>query len=157
DAAATTAAAIRSAGLPCEIVSVGSTPTVLFAPDFEGITEARCGIYMFWDLSQLSRHVCRQDDIAVSVLASVIGHSKAARSIILDAGALALSKDLGAHKYMPEAGYGLVCDPIAAKPLPGLAVAAVHQEHGTVPVDDDAWFERLPVGSLVRVLPNHAC
>ena len=157
DAAAATAAAMRKAELPCEIVSVGSTPTVLFAPDFEGVTEVRCGIYMFWDLSQLSRHVCREDDIAVSVLASVIGHSKAGRSLILDAGALALSKDLGAHKYMPEAGYGLVCDPVTAKPLPGLAVATVHQEHGTVPVDDSAWFERLPVGSLVRVLPNHAC
>ena len=58
---------------------------------------------------------------------------------------------------MPEAGYGLVCDPITAAPLPGLAVATVHQEHGTVPVNDAAWFERLPVGSLVRVMPNHAC
>jgi D-serine deaminase-like pyridoxal phosphate-dependent protein len=27
----------------------------------------------------------------------------------------------------------------------------------TVTVDDEAWFVRLPVGSLVRVLPNHAC
>jgi D-serine deaminase-like pyridoxal phosphate-dependent protein len=157
DAAAETAAAIRAAGLPCDIVSVGSTPTVLFAPDFDGVTEVRCGIYMFWDLSQLSRHVCREEDIAVTVLASVIGHSKAGRSLILDAGALALSKDLGAHKFMPEAGYGLVCDPVTARPLPGLAVATVHQEHGSVPVSDNAWFERLPVGSQVRILPNHAC
>jgi D-serine deaminase-like pyridoxal phosphate-dependent protein len=157
DVAVAAANAIRAAGLPCEIVSVGSTPTVLFAPDFEGVTEARCGIYMFWDLSQLSRHVCNQDDIAVSVLASVISHSKSGSALILDAGALALSKDLGAQKFMPEAGYGLVCDPVTAKPLPGLAVTNVHQEHGTVPVLDAAWFERLPVGSLVRVLPNHAC
>ena len=38
-----------------------------------------------------------------------------------------------------------------------LSVDGVHQEHGTVLVDDDAWFERLPVGSMVRVIPNHAC
>jgi D-serine deaminase-like pyridoxal phosphate-dependent protein len=157
NAAVKAAAAIREARLPCDIVSVGSTPTVLFAPDFEGVTEARCGIYMFWDLSQLSRHVCSQDDIAVSVLASVISHSKSGGALILDAGALALSKDLGAQKFMPEAGYGLVCDAVTAKPLPGLAVANVHQEHGTVPVPDAVWFERLPVGSLVRILPNHAC
>jgi D-serine deaminase-like pyridoxal phosphate-dependent protein len=157
DAGVAVAAAIRAAGLPCEIVSVGSTPTVLFAPDFAGVTEVRCGIYMFWDLSQLSRHVCREEDIAVTVLASVISHSKSGRALILDAGALALSKDLGAHRFMPEAGYGLVCDPLTAKPLPGLAVANVHQEHGTVPVGDAAWFDRLPVGSLVRILPNHAC
>ena len=157
DAAVATAAAIGAAGLPCDIVSIGSTPTVLFAPDFDGVTEARCGIYMFWDLSQVSRHVCRVNDIAVTVLASVIGHSKAGRALILDAGALALSKDLGAHKYTPQAAYGLVCDAITAEPLPGLAVTLVHQEHGSVPVSDAVWFERLPVGSLVRVLPNHAC
>jgi len=156
-AAAAVATAIRGAGLPCEIVSVGSTPTVLHAPSFAGITEVRCGIYMFWDLSQASRHICGIDDIAVSVLASVISHSQAAPALILDAGALALSKDLGAQRYMPEAGYGLVCDPATATPLPGLAVATVHQEHGTVPIRDLAWFERLPVGSVVRVLPNHAC
>ena len=28
----------------------------------------------------------------------------------LDAGALALSKDIGANKYLPDAGYGYVCD-----------------------------------------------
>jgi D-serine deaminase-like pyridoxal phosphate-dependent protein len=38
-----------------------------------------------------------------------------------------------------------------------LSVNGVHQEHGTVTVDDETWFRRLPVGSLVRVLPNHAC
>jgi D-serine deaminase-like pyridoxal phosphate-dependent protein len=130
---------------------------VLFAPHFEGITEVRCGIYMFWDLSQLSRHVCREEDIAASVLASVISHSRAGSSLILDAGALALSKDLGAQKFMPEAGYGLVCDAVTAKPLPDLAVATVHQEHGSVPVRDPKWFDALPVGSLVRILPNHAC
>jgi D-serine deaminase-like pyridoxal phosphate-dependent protein len=157
DVAVAAATAIRGAGLPCEIVSVGSTPTVLHAPSFAGITEVRCGIYMFWDLSQASRHICGIDDIAVSVLASVISHSMAAPALILDAGALALSKDLGAQRHMPEAGYGLVCDPATASPLPGLAVAAVHQEHGTVPIRDLAWFERLPVGSVVRVLPNHAC
>ena len=85
-AAAAVATAIRGAGLPCEIVSVGSTPTVLHAPSFAGITEVRCGIYMFWDLSQASRHICGIDDIAVSVLASVISHSQAAPALILDAG-----------------------------------------------------------------------
>lgn len=43
------------------------------------------------------------------------------------------------------------------KPLGSLTVGTVHQEHGTVPVPDETWFARLPIGSLVRVLPNHAC
>ncbi len=157
DAAVSSASRIRNAGLPCEIVSVGSSPTVLCADHLEGVTEARAGIYMVWDLSQASRNICREDQIAVSVLASVIGHNRAGRSLILDAGALALSKDLGATRFLPDAGYGYLCDARTLTRLDGLAVNIVHQEHGTVHIEDESWFERLPVGSLVRVLPNHAC
>lgn len=157
DAAVNAAVAIRAAGLPCDVVSIGSTPTVLYADHLRGVTEVRAGIYMLWDLAQLSRRVCDIEHIAVSVLASVIGHNRAGRSLILDAGALAMSKDIGANKYLPDAGYGYVCDVHTAARLGKLSVDVVHQEHGTVTVDDDAWFDRLPVGSLVRVLPNHAC
>jgi D-serine deaminase-like pyridoxal phosphate-dependent protein len=157
DAAVGAATAIRAAGLPCDIVSIGSTPTVLHADHLDGVTEARAGIYMVWDLAQLSRNMCRVDDIAVSVLSAVIGHNRAGRALILDAGALALSKDIGANKYLPDAGYGYVCDARTLARLGTLAVNGVHQEHGTVNFDDDAWFARLPVGSLVRILPNHAC
>ena len=157
DAAVDAASAIRAAGLPCDIVSIGSTPTVLHADHLRGVTEVRAGIYMLWDLAQLSRNMCGIDDIAVSVLASVMGHNRAARAIILDAGALALSKDIGANKHLPDAGYGYLCDARTLARLGRLAVNGVHQEHGTVNVDDDAWFARLPVGSLVRILPNHAC
>lgn len=157
DAAVNAATAIRAAGLPCDIVSIGSTPTVLYADHLRGVTEVRAGIYMLWDLAQLSRKICRIEDIAVSVLASVIGHNRAGRSLILDAGALAMSKDIGANKYLPDAGYGYVCDVRTAARLGRLSIDIVHQEHGTVAVDDEAWFERLPVGSLVRALPNHAC
>ena len=87
----------------------------------------------------------------------MIGHNRAGRALILDAGALALSKDIGANKHLPDAGYGYVCDARTLARLGRLAVNGVHQEHGTVTVDDEAWFARLPVGSLVRVLPNHAC
>lgn len=157
DAAVTAATRIRDAGVVCDIISVGSTPTVLHAEHLRGVTEARAGIYMLWDLAQLSRDMCREDEIAVSVLASVIGHNRQGRALILDAGALALSKDIGANKYLPGAGYGYVCDAQSLRRLGTLAVDVVHQEHGTVTVDDESWFERLPVGSLVRILPNHAC
>jgi D-serine deaminase-like pyridoxal phosphate-dependent protein len=157
DAAVGAAARIRAAGLPCEIVSIGSTPTVLFADDLSGVTEARAGIYMFWDLAQLSRKVCGEADIALSVLACVIGHTRHAGTIILDAGALALSKDIGANRLLPDAGYGYLCDAHSMRRLGPLAVNGVHQEHGTVLVEDAIWFDRLPVGSLVRILPNHAC
>jgi D-serine deaminase-like pyridoxal phosphate-dependent protein len=157
DAAVTAATMIRAAGVPCEIVSVGSTPTVLHAEHLAGVTEARAGIYMVWDLAQLSRNMCREDAIAVSVLASVIGHNRPGGAIILDAGALALSKDVGANKHLPGVGYGYICDATSLARLGPLAVDVVHQEHGSVTIHDQSWFERLPIGSLVRILPNHAC
>src|SRR5579872_1924060 len=156
-AAVSSAELLRARGHPCPIVSVGSTPTVRFAEHLSGVTEVRAGIYLFWDLSQLSRGVCAEEDITISVLDTVIGHQSRGPSLILDAGALALSKDIGAHRFMPDAGYGWVCDAATLKPLGSLTVGTVHQEHGTVPVPDETWFARLPIGSQVRILPNHAC
>jgi D-serine deaminase-like pyridoxal phosphate-dependent protein len=157
DAVVAAAIAIRAAGLPCDIVSVGSTPGAMYAESLNGVTEMRPGVYMFMDLMMVGRNVCRQEDIVVSVLASVIGHNRAGGGILLDAGALALSKDIGAHQFLPDAGYGYVCDARSFERLGRLAVDIVYQEHGVVKVDDEPWFDRLPVGSLVRVLPNHTC
>lgn len=148
---------LRAHGHACPIVSIGSTPTVLFAEHLRGVTEVRAGIYLFWDLAQLSRGMCNVDDIAVSVLATVIGHQHRGPGLVLDAGALALSKDIGANRFMPDAGFGWVCDADTLERLGSLTVTTVHQEHGAVPVPDESWFERLPIGSLVRILPNHAC
>ena len=157
DAAVFAAEAIRKAGVAVDMVSVGSSPTVLHAEHLKGVTEMRCGIYLFWDLSQFSRNVCRLDEIAMSVLTSVIGHNREQGYLLVDAGALAMSKDVGAHKYMPQAGFGLLCEAHTSAPLGDLAIATVYQEHGVVPVRDTDWFERLPVGAMARVLPNHAC
>jgi D-serine deaminase-like pyridoxal phosphate-dependent protein len=156
-AAASSAEALRENSHDCPIVSVGSTPTVLHARHMEGITEARAGVYLFWDLAQVSRSICALDDIAVTVLATVIGHNKAGASLVLDAGALALSKDISANPFRPDVKYGYVCDVKTGKPYPGLSIKDAYQEHGMVPVPDESWFERLPVGSLVRVMPNHTC
>ncbi len=157
DTACAAADRLRSAGFAAPIVSVGSTPTIQHAQHLSGVTEARCGIYAFWDLAQASRRICTLDEIAVTVLATVIGHNRQGSCLIVDAGALALSKDIGAIRFMPEAGYGLVCDAATAAPLRPLAVTQVHQEHGTIAISDAGWFERLPIGSLVRIMPNHAC
>ncbi len=157
DGAVQSAAALAAAGLPCPVVSVGSTPTALWADHLNGITEVRCGVYLFWDLAQYSRKVCTQDEIALSVLATVIGHNRAGKSILCDAGALALSKDIGANTFLPDAAYGYVCDPNTMERLGDLSIGGVHQEHGAIAVSDTDWFARLPVGSPIRILPNHAC
>ncbi len=156
-AAVNSADMLRALGYPCPIISVGSTPTLLFAEHLQDVTEVRAGIYMVWDLAQLSRGLCTIDDIAVSVLATVISHQPHGPSIVVDAGAIALSKDTSANALLPGAGFGWVCDPLTMARLGTLCVTSVHQEHGTIAIADPGWFERLPVGSTVRILPNHAC
>ena len=148
---------LRRAGHDCPTVSTGSTPTAIHARSLEGVTEMRPGVYVFFDLDQWALGSCGREDIALSVLASVIGHNRHSGQLLLDAGGLALSKDLSAGEFRPEVGYGEVCDPLSLNPLTGLYVRDVHQEHGVVPVDNPAAFDRLPIGAKVRVLPNHAC
>lgn len=149
---------LRDAGLSCETVSAGSTPTAIRAESFEGVTEMRPGVYTFFDLDQMALGVCALEDIALSVVATVIGHNHAAGRVLIDAGGLALSKDLSAAEFLEHAGYGLVCPLDATRPLEGLYVESVHQEHGLIAaIHGEPPYEKLPVGTRVRILPNHAC
>jgi len=148
---------LRKAGFPCPVVSAGSTPTAVHGESFEGITEMRPGVYMFFDLDQLSRNACSREDLALSVLGTVIAHNRHAGQIVTDTGALALSKDISANANSPGTGYGQVCDVHTLEPIGALHVASVSQEHGVIPVDDPQVYSCLPIGSKVRILPNHAC
>jgi D-serine deaminase-like pyridoxal phosphate-dependent protein len=157
-AVVTSARTLRARGHAAPVVSVGSTPTATFAQSFEGVTEVRTGVYVFHDLVMAGLGVCAVEDIAISVLGSVIGHQRDRGWLITDAGWMALSRDRGTAAQKVDQGYGLVCDD-AGNPLGDLIVAEANQEHGIVarrdggPID----FSRFPIGSLVRVLPNHAC
>ena len=156
DAAVHAANRLRAAGFDINTVSVGSTPTGLYATDLTGVSELRAGVYTVFDMDQQSRDVCETDEIALSVLTTVIGHNKAAGKILLDAGGLALSKDRSADTFRPEVGYGQLCT-VDGEVISGLFVRSVSQEHGHVYVRDENDFALFPVGSQLRVFPVHAC
>jgi D-serine deaminase-like pyridoxal phosphate-dependent protein len=130
--------------------SIGSTPTLSVVDRFVECDEVRPGNYVFYDAFQAAIGSCRSEDVAVSVLATVVGSYPERGEAILDAGALALSKDLGPNHVDPEFGYGLVCD-LALRPLDARLVA-LSQEHGKL-----VTREHLPLGTRVRVVPNHSC
>ena len=50
-----------------------------------------------------------------------------------------------------------MCDARTTGRIPGRCVASVYQERGQVTGDGPVAFDDLPVGSKVRVLPNHVC
>ena len=149
---------LREAGFPAPVVSVGSTPTATFARSLDGVTEVRAGVFVFQDLVMAGLGVCAVDDIAVSVLATVIGHQPERGWVITDAGWMALSRDRGTAKQPVDQGYGLVCDE-SGRALTDVIVHQANQEHGIVtgrngkPLD----VAKFPVGTRLRVLPNHAC
>jgi D-serine deaminase-like pyridoxal phosphate-dependent protein len=153
------ASRLRATGIEVATVSVGSTPTATHAASLAGVTEMRPGVYTLFDLAQVSLGNCTIDDVAVSVLATVIGHNPRSRRMLIDAGALALSKDLSAGKLGTNVGYGLVCPVSGGPPIGGMYVAEVHQEHGLIAGLEltGAMAAQYPVGTRVRILPNHAC
>jgi D-serine deaminase-like pyridoxal phosphate-dependent protein len=158
EAVVSCAAALRAQGHASPVVSVGSTPTATFADSFAGVTEVRTGVYVFHDLVMAGLGVCAVDDIALSVLAGVIGHQRDKNWLITDAGWMALSRDRGTAKQKIDQGYGVVCD-AAGVPIEDLIVVDANQEHGIVARRDGGAidFARYPIGTLLRILPNHAC
>ena len=159
DGALFAASRLRDAGLPCEIVSIGSTPTAVHARDLEGVTEIRSGVYMFGDVFQAEIHSCDVKDMAMSVLATVIGHRTELNCALIDAGSLALSQDRStAASGLPEdVGYGLVMDENATSRIANMRVSRAFQEHGVLSCEGNFPFDQFPIGSRVRVFPNHAC
>jgi D-serine deaminase-like pyridoxal phosphate-dependent protein len=156
--AVTAAERLRRAGFPVGIVSVGSTPTIHYASSLEGVTEARVGVYAFGDLVQAQLGTCKIGDIAISVLASVIGHHRAHGRVLVDAGFLALSRDRGTADFPVDWGYGAVCDAATGEPIEGVRVESTNQEHGIVTaLEGELDFSRFPIGDRVTILPNHAC
>lgn len=152
------AEALRAAGIACPVVSVGATPTALSSRSYDGVTELRAGVYMFFDLVQAGIGVCAIEDIALSVLATVIGHRKDKNWIITDAGWMALSLDRGTARQPIDQHYGVVCD-AQGQPYPGLVVLDANQEHGIVGIrpGSSATLPALGIGTRIRILPNHAC
>jgi len=161
DAVVRAAERLREAGHDIDTVSVGSTPTALAAEHLEGVTEMRPGNYVFFDLYQAGLGVCEIDDVAVTVLAEVIGHRDEDGCPIVDAGSLALSEDRSTAAYDDERdrAHGLVADregqPIRENGGEVL-VAETSQEHGILATRNGE-APGLRVGDRVRVYPNHSC
>jgi len=156
---------LRGAGIPCASVSVGSTPTALSAKHLDGVTEVRAGVYVFFDLVMHNVGVCSLDDIALSVVTTVIGHQKEKGWAILDAGWMAMSRDRGTSVQARDFGYGQPCA-LDGTPLERYVVSGANQEHGILSAANHASDERalvkdltarFPVGTKLRILPNHAC
>ncbi len=145
---AAVAADIRSAGLDCETVSVGSTPGLTSSPYADGVNEARPGTYVYFDANQVKLGSASYDDCALTVLTRVVSTQRPGTAIT-DAGLKAMSAD----SLAPDRGAGVVCG-ADGTPLPDIEFWTANEEHGFLRGPGVA---DLGVGDLLRVIPNHAC
>ncbi len=142
------AARLEEAGTPAREISVGSSPTVLAAERFNGLTEIRPGNYVFMDATLMRLGLARAEDVALKVLATVVSRNE--DWLIVDAGSKTLSSDSGAHGS-GGAGFGVALPTTPG--APGLRVTRLSEEHG--------WVARagadVHVGAHLAIIPNHAC
>lgn len=144
------AARLRSEGIAVPGVSVGSTPAMSVVESLEGVTEARPGNYALYDFMQVALGSCGVRDCAATVLATVVSHRPGESTSVVDAGALALSKEAWSGPEGRETMGEVFAEYEAGVLSDGARLVKLSQEHGVVSA-------ALPVGSRVRILPNHSC
>lgn len=135
--------ALGAAGLKPGLVSGGSTPTLWRSHEVVGMNEIRPGITPFFDRASLWMGVCGPEEVAYSVLATVVSTAVSGQAVI-DAGSKALARE-----ELPVGGYGVLLE------RPEVVVQALSEEHGMLDLSRTTWRPR--VGERVRVVPNHVC
>jgi D-serine deaminase-like pyridoxal phosphate-dependent protein len=129
-----TAARIRDAGLPCEVVSAGGTGTYDISSRVDGVTEIQAGSYALMDTDYVAVGVPFEH--AFSVLGTVISRP-APNRLVADCGHKSVTKDHG-HP--------------AVKGIEGATVTALNDEHAVVAIAPEA---RIAVGDRIELLPSH--
>ena len=141
--------ALRAAGLRPPVVSGGSTPAAWRMHEVPGVTEVRPGTYVYNDRTTAATDACEWDEIALTVLATVVSTAVPGQAVI-DAGTKALGREpMAARAGEPDPGYGALLD------RPEVTVQRMSEEHGILDLSRTQW--RPAVGDVVRVVPNHAC
>jgi D-serine deaminase-like pyridoxal phosphate-dependent protein len=138
--------AFQRAGLPTEIVSGGSTPTLFHSHEVAGVNEIRPGTYIFNDRNTVACGACDRSDCAVTILVTVVSTARR-NGMIIDGGSKTFSSDL----LLPagEKTFGEILE------APGARFFQMNEEHGYVDYADSG--ARFRVGDQVRVIPNHVC
>ncbi|MDQ3912484.1 MAG: alanine racemase [Actinomycetota bacterium] len=139
---------MREQGIEVDDVSLGSTPTVEYAAQVEGVTEVRPGTYVFYDRMQVHLGACSIDECAATVVCTVVSRPSVDLAVI-DGGSKTFATDVppGAEPLNLE-GFGHVVG------YPNVVLDRLTEEHGMLSVDED--FD-LEVGDTLRVIPNHIC
>lgn len=144
DALAESADALAEHGIDARARSAGTTPTSHQLEEAGPITEIRPGNYVYYDATQVTLGVARVENCALTVLATVVSRPDPQR-LILDCGSKALAAD---HLSARSPGFGLV------QGHPELVIDRLFEEHAILSSSEPS---DIPIGTRLRVIPNHSC
>lgn len=142
---------IRERGIAIEDVSVGSTPTAMYAAAVPGVTEIRPGTYVFQDRMQARYGVCIQADWAACVRVTVISRPSSDLAII-DGGSKTFATDIQPMTGpLGLEGFGQVLG------WDDILFDRVSEEHGMLKLGPAAQASGLRAGDILHIVPNHIC
>jgi len=133
-------------GLAAPIVSGGSTPTARQSHTVAGLTEIRPGTYAYYDANCVAGRWCTMDECAAHVVCTVVSTAVSGKCVI-DAGTKTLTSDRR-FDAPDTAGYGHVVE------LPDAKIVRLTEEHGEIDLHGQP---PPPLGSRLKVIPNHIC
>jgi len=133
---------IEAKNIAVNTISIGGSPDMWKVQDIPVATEYRIGTYIFNDRSLVEKEICSEDQVALTVLATVVSTPTKNRAII-DAGSKVLTTDLFGMK-----DHGRIVN------FPDLRIVQLTEEHGTIVSDQDT---NLEIGQKILIIPNHAC
>lgn len=140
--------AIRKAGVDIKDISVGSSPTALYAAEIEGITEVRPGTYIYQDRMQAEFGLCSIHDCAGAVWATVVSRPAPDR-IVIDGGSKTFATDVQPGKPpLHLKGFGHIMGDHDA------VFERMNEEHGVIRISPDRDYR---VGDVIAIIPNHIC
>ena len=139
---------MRERGFRVDDVSLGSTPTVKYVAQVEGVTEIRPGTYVYYDRMQAHLGACSLDECAATVVCTVVSRPSENLAVI-DGGSKTFATDVppGAEPLYLE-GFGHVVG------YPGAVLERLTEEHGMLALGCDC---DLGVGDTIEIIPNHIC
>ncbi len=139
------------------IVSIGDTPSCSISDNFQEVDEIRPGNFVFYDLMQMNIGSCVADQIAVAMACPIVAIHKNRNEMVIYGGGVHFSKD--AIQIDGQTIYGQAVETTDAqwgKPIPGMVVKRLSQEHGIIHLPDEQ-IKNFNIGDLVYILPVHSC
>ncbi|MEP7289954.1 MAG: alanine racemase [Chloroflexota bacterium] len=136
---------LRSVGIPIREVSLGSTPTAREAAQVPGVTEVRPGTYVFGDYMMAERGIVRYEDVALSILCTVVSRPAADKATV-DGGSKTFCGDI----YPPAINLKGYAKAVGMDAI----IESLSEEHGVVRLGSGA---NPQIGDKIAFYPIHVC